>query len=105
MTLMVGGAVGLVLAAYGLWMLIAGRAPAATARVFRCVRDAAFYHLLFGVAVGLVVIGTALDRGVLTPAFSVAAIVLVAVAVVRFRPRGRRLAGEKPAGEKPAGEK
>ena len=88
--MVVGGAAGLALAAFGVWMLIAKRAPAPTARAFRCVRDAGFYHLLFGVALVLVVIGTQLDRSVVTLVTALVAIVLVGVAVVRFRPRGRR---------------
>jgi hypothetical protein len=89
-TMVVGGAAGLALTAYGVWMLLAKRAPAPTGRAFRCVRDAGFYHLLFGVALVLVVVGTQLDRSVITTATALVAIVLVGVAVVRFRPRGRR---------------
>jgi hypothetical protein len=89
-TMVVGGAAGAALAAYGIKMLITGRAPASTARAFRCVRDAGFYHLLFGVALALVVVGTGLDRGAVTLAAALLAIVLAGVAMVRFRPRGRR---------------
>jgi hypothetical protein len=94
-TMVAGGVAGSVLAAYGAWMLITGRAPAATARAFRCVRDAGFYHLLFGVALALVVIGTGLNHGVVDLVATLLAIGFAAVAVVRFRPRGRRPLGGK----------
>ena len=89
-TVVVGGVAGLALSAFGAGMLIIGRAPDATARAFRSVRDAGLYHLLFGVGLMLVVVATALRGGVLTVVSTVAAIVLVVVAVVRFRPRGHR---------------
>jgi hypothetical protein len=94
-TMVAGGVAGAGLAAYGAWMLISGRAPAATARAFRCVRDAGFYHLLFGVALVLVVIGTGLDNGVVTLVTALLAIGFAGVAVVRFRPRGRRPLNDK----------
>jgi len=94
-TMAVGAVAGLALAGYGLRILVTGRAPGPTARSFRCVRDAGFYHLLFGVALALVVIGTGLDRGVVTLFMTLPAIVLAGVAVVRFRPRGRRSMGGK----------
>ena len=91
----IGAMAGLMLAGYGVWMLVTGRAPGPTARAFRCVRDAGFYHLLFGVALGLVVVGAGLDRGMVTLFITVPAIVLAGVAIVRFRPRGRRPLGGK----------
>src|SRR4051812_20356524 len=94
-TMAVGAVAGSALAGYGIWMLVTGRAPGPTARSFRCVRDAGFYHLLFGVALVLVVIGTGLDRGLVTLFITLPAIVLAGVAVVRFRPRGRRSPGGK----------
>jgi hypothetical protein len=93
--MVIGTVAGLMLAGYGIWMLVSGHAPGPTARAFRTVRDAGFYHLLFGVALGLVVVGTGLDRGLLTLLITVPAIVLAGVAVVRFRPRGRRPVGGK----------
>ena len=90
-TMVIGGAVGSALALYGARMLITGRAPSATARAFRSVRDAGCYHLLFGAAMVLVVLGTGLEQ----TALSVPAVVLVGVAVFRFRPRPRR---ERPPG-------
>ncbi len=93
--MVVGGAAGLGLTAYGIWMLVAKRAPALTGRAFRCVRDAGFYHLLFGAAMVLVVVGTQLDRSVITLVTALVAIVLVGVAMVRFRPRPRRTADSK----------
>jgi len=94
-TVAVGGAIGLALTIYGVRMLVTGRAPDATARAFRSVKDAGCYHLLFGVALVLVVLGTTLPGGVPTLATTLLAVVLVGVAVVRFRPRGRRSAGQK----------
>ena len=86
----IGAVAGMSLAGYGIWMLAGGRAAGPTARAFRSVRDAGYYHLLFGVALALVVIGTGLDRGLVTLFITLPAIVLAGVAVVRFRPRGRR---------------
>jgi nitrate reductase gamma subunit len=88
--MVVGGAAGIVLAVFGAGMLITGRAPDATTRAFRSVRDAGRYHLLFGLGLGLVVLGTALHGGVLTLVTAAAAIVMVGVAMVRYRPRGHR---------------
>jgi hypothetical protein len=48
------------------------------------------YHLLFGVALALVVLATKLP-GRATPVLgAVLAVALVGVAVARYRPRGRR---------------
>jgi uncharacterized membrane protein YhaH (DUF805 family) len=94
-TMAIGAAVGSVLALYGARMLITGRAPSVTARAFRSVRDAGWYHLLFGTALALVVLGTGLEQIVLT----VPAVLLVGVAMVRFRPRPHRQARqEQPPG-------
>jgi hypothetical protein len=89
-TMLAGGVAGAVLALYGLVILVTGRAPEPTARAFRSVRDAGFYHFLFGTALGLVVIATGIDQGVVTVTITVLAIVTAGVALVRFRPRGRR---------------
>jgi hypothetical protein len=94
-TIAIGGAVGLMLAAFGVRLLITGRAPEMTARAFRTVRDAGCYHLLFGVALMLVVLGTSLPGTVIALVSTLLAVVLVGVAMVRFRPRGRRSAGQK----------
>src|SRR3954469_7173251 len=94
-TIVVGGAAGLALAAFGGGMLLTGRAPDMTARAFRSVKDAGCYHLFFGVALMLVVFGTSLPGTVLAVISTVLAVVLVGVAMVRFRPRGRRSAGQK----------
>ncbi len=85
-----GGAAGAALALFGLVILATGRAPAPTAKTFRSVRDAGFYHFLFGTALGLVVIATAIDSGVVTVTITVLAVVMAGVALVRFRPRGRQ---------------
>ena len=91
----VGGAVGLALAIFGVRMLMTGRAPVSTARAFHSVKDAGCYHLLFGVALALVVLGSSLPGEVPTLVTTLLAVALVGVAVVRFRPRGRRSAGQK----------
>ena len=94
-TAAVGGVIGLALAVYGVRMLVTGRAPEPIARAFRSVKDAGCYHLLFGVALVLVVLGTSLPGGVPALVVTLLAVALVGVAVVRFRPRGRRSAGQK----------
>jgi len=96
-TLFIGGAIGLGLAAFGLRMLVTGRAPGPIARAFRTVPDAGLYHLLFGIALMLLVLGTKLPGR--TPAIgsAVFAVAIVVVAVVRYRPRG----GKKAEEEKP----
>lgn len=88
--MVVGGVAGLALVAFGAAMLVTGRAPEATRRAFRSVRDAGCYHLLFGAGLALVVLGTAIRGGILTLVSTVVAIALVGVALVRFRPRGQR---------------
>jgi hypothetical protein len=89
-TMVVGGAAGLALAGFGVRMLLTGRAPGPTARAFRSAHDAGCYHLLFGVALVLVVVGTGL-AGTLPPVVTtVLAVVLVGWAMARYRPRGRR---------------
>jgi Na+/citrate or Na+/malate symporter len=89
-TLVVGGGAGLVLTVFGAVMLFTGRAPDGTARAFRSIRDAGCYHLLFGLGLTLVVLATVLRSSAAAVVSTVVAIVLVAVAVIRFRPRGRR---------------
>ncbi len=94
-TLLIGGAIGLALALFGVRMLITGRAPASTTRAFRTIHDAGLYHLLFGLGLLLLVAGTRLpgDRtGMVT---AMVAVMLAGFAVVRYRPRGKREAGEK----------
>lgn len=94
--MVVGAAAGVGLGVFGGGMLITGRAPDATTRAFRSVRDAGLYHLLFGVGLALIVLGTGLPWGLVTLVASVVAIGLVGVAVVRFRPRGHRtLSGKR----------
>ncbi|MEU4239507.1 hypothetical protein [Actinoplanes sp. NPDC026619] len=89
-TMVVGAVAGLTLVVFGGGMLVTGRAPDATVRAFRSVRDAGLYHLLFGAGLALVVVGTALGGGIITVITAAIALVLVAIAVVRFRPRGHR---------------
>ena len=86
-TLLAGGAIGLGLAGFGATILITGRAPAATTRAFRDLRDAGRYHLLFGLALALLAIGTRLPGAVPGIASAVIAVILVAVALIRHRPR------------------
>jgi Flp pilus assembly protein TadB len=93
-TLAVGGGIGLLLAAFGAKTLASGRAPAPTARAFRTVKEAGLYYLLFGVALIMLAVGTSL-RGPAAGISAVVAVVLVAVAVVKYRPRGRRIQREK----------
>jgi hypothetical protein len=94
-TLLLGGGIGLLLAAFGAKMLATGRAPASTIHAFRTVRDAGIYHLLFGAALVLVVLATELP-GRATPIIgTVLAVALVGFAVARYRPRGRGIEQEK----------
>jgi hypothetical protein len=92
-TVLIGGAIGLALAVFGAKMLVTGRVPSPTARAFRDVRDAAMYHLLFGVALIVLAVGTSLPGGgVPAVASGVIAVSLVGVAVIKHRPRGRKTA-------------
>jgi len=86
-TLTVGGVIGLLLALFGVKMLLTGRAPAGIMRNFIRVRDAALYHLLFGAALLLMVLGQSVLTGSASTALTVAAVVLVGVALIRYRPR------------------
>jgi hypothetical protein len=92
-TVLIGGAIGLALAVFGARMLVTGRAPSPTTRVFREVRDAAMYHLLFGLALIVLAVGTSVPGGgVPAIASAVIAVSLVGVAVIKHRPRGRKTA-------------
>lgn len=93
-TLLVGGVIGLVLALFGVRMLVTGKGPASTLRNFPDVRAAALYHLLFGLALLVMVLGQALFGGAASLAASGLAIVLVGIALVRYRPRGRKPADD-----------
>jgi hypothetical protein len=94
-TMVIGAAIGVALTAFGGRMLLTGRAPEMTARTFRSVREAGFYHALFGMALVLVVVGTNLGGGPVALVTTVLAVTMVGIAVIRFRPRGRRSAGQK----------
>jgi hypothetical protein len=89
-TLAIGGAIGLTLALFGVRMLVTGRAPATTARAFRTIHDAALYHLLFGLGLMMLVGGTRLPGERTAVGTAVAAVLLAAVAVVRYRPRRKK---------------
>ena len=89
-TMLAGGLAGAGLAVFGLVILVTGRAPAPTAKAFRSARDAGFYHFLFGTSLGLVVIATGINSPVVTTTITVLAVIMAAVALVRFRPRGRQ---------------
>jgi len=89
-TLLAGGAIGLALVLFGVTMLVTGRAPASTMRNFPSVRGAALYHLIFGLALVLMVVSQTWLGGAAGVTVSVLAIALVGFALVRYRPRGRR---------------
>lgn len=93
-TLLVGGVIGLALALFGVRMLVTGRAPASSVRSFPDLRTAALYHLLFGLALLLLVLGQTLLDGDAGLVASVVAVTLVGVALVRYRPRRRRPADD-----------
>ena len=94
-TLVIGGVIGLALALFGVRMLVTGRAPASTTRSFRTVHEAGLYHLLFGLGLILLVAGTRLPGDRTGAVTAVLAVLLAAVAVVRYRPRGGKEVGEK----------
>jgi hypothetical protein len=94
-TLVIGGTVGLAMTAFGATVLITGNAPAPTARAFPRIRDAGLYHLLFGLALMLVVAGMNMPGGLPGTLATVLAVALVGLAVVRYRPRRRKTEGEK----------
>ncbi|GIE86573.1 hypothetical protein [Actinoplanes regularis] len=84
-----GGVLGLALSVFGVRMLVRGQAPEMITRSFRSVRDAGFYHLLFGLAMLIYVGGLHLPGAVPAQAAALVAVALVGVALFRFRPRGR----------------
>jgi uncharacterized membrane protein YhaH (DUF805 family) len=86
-TTVIGGVLGVVFTLLGVRILVTGRAPASTARAFRDHRDAGWYHLLFGVALMVIVAGAAMPGAVSAIASATVAVALVAVGVIRFRPR------------------
>ncbi|BCJ52407.1 hypothetical protein Asp14428_38820 [Actinoplanes sp. NBRC 14428] len=86
-TLVVGGVIGSVLVVFGVRMLVTGRGPAGILRNFPAVRDAALYHLLFGAALLLTVVGQTVVAGTPSGVTSTVAVVLVVVALIRYRPR------------------
>ena len=92
-TLVIGGTIGLAMTAFGATVLFTGLVPANTARAFPRARDAGLYHLLFGLAMVLVVAGTTMPGGLPGTVAAVLAVALVAVAVVRYRPRRRKSEG------------
>jgi MFS superfamily sulfate permease-like transporter len=87
--LVIGGAIGLALAVFGVKMLVTGRAPVSIGRSFRDVHDAGLYHLLFGLGLLLLVVGTKLPGDLARIVSAVVAVALAVVAVVRYRPRGK----------------
>jgi hypothetical protein len=88
-TEVLGGVLGLALFMFGMRILVRGEAPGMIARSFRSFRDAGFYHMLFGLALLIYVGGLQMPGAVVGQAAALLAIVLVGVALVRFRPRGR----------------
>ncbi|MBB2945354.1 hypothetical protein FB565_005087 [Actinoplanes lutulentus] len=88
-TAFLGGLIGLALLGFGARILVSGHAPAVIARSFRADREAGWYHLLFGVALVIFVVGARLPGEASGTTATILSIALVAVAVVRFRPRGR----------------
>ncbi|RZU51918.1 hypothetical protein EV385_3755 [Krasilnikovia cinnamomea] len=98
-TVGIGLAVGVGLTAMGVTILATRRMPAATARTFRDARAAGLYHLLFGLALLILVLGLYLPGSAASAISAGLAVALVAVAVVRFRPRGRRSSPDDEDGE------
>ena len=100
-TLVAGGAIGLALTLFGLRILVTGRAPALTSRAFRTLREAGRYHLLFGVALLVLVLGTALADRVSVIASATVAVALVGVALIRDRPRRPKPEPQRPEPARP----
>jgi hypothetical protein len=88
------GLIGLALLAFGARILANGRAPAWIGRSFRNGREAGFYHLCFGLALLIFALGARLPGAASGTITEVLAVALVAVAVVRFRPRGRKMSDD-----------
>ncbi len=86
---MLGGLVGLVIAVFGARMLVAGRAPRLVGRAFPNAWEAGCHHLLLGVSVIILAVSVLLPAGASRTSLAVMAILLIAIALVRFRP-GRR---------------
>ena len=95
-TLVIGGSIGLSLVLFGAWVLVTGRAPARTTRAFRDMRAAGLYHLLFGAGLILLVVGTTLPGDSSSLVTATLAVLLAAVAVIRYRPQGKRKEVRKP---------
>jgi hypothetical protein len=89
-TLVIGAMFGLAMTAFGAAVLITGNVPAKTAQAFPRVRDAGLYHLLFGLALILVVAGMNMPGGLPGTLAAVLAVAMVVLAVVRYRPRKRK---------------
>ena len=94
-TLAIGAGIGVGLTVFGTYMLLTGRAPVITARAFRQIKDAALYHLLFGLALMVLVLGVYLPGGFTGPVSVGVAVALAGVALVRHRPRPRRTEEEQ----------
>jgi hypothetical protein len=91
--------IGLVLAVFGVRMLVTGRVPALLANSFRTPREAGGYHLLVGVAVLMFVLGATRLTDLAAVTATVLALGLVAVAGVWFRPGSSRRASHPESRE------
>ena len=97
-SLLIGGLAGLGLVAFGVRILVTGRMPGMIRRSFRTERDAALYHLLFGVGLLLLVGGTFLPFPYGGSICTLIAAVIALVAVIKYRPRSqKRKAADQPA--------
>jgi len=86
-TLVIGGVIGLGLALFGLKVWVTGQAPASTTKAFRTTRDAGLYHLLFGVALVLLVAGTQVPGESAGYVAATMAVLLAGFAIIRHRPQ------------------
>ena len=89
-TAVLGGLLGAALVAFGTRILIRNSAPAMIGRSFRTAREAGCYHVLFGAALLIFVIGAFMPGESTGTGAALIALALVGIAVLRFRPRGRR---------------
>jgi hypothetical protein len=86
-TLTAGAVIGLLVTLFGGMMLVTGRAPERTLRIFAGVRDAGLYHLLFGLALLAMVVSQAMLSGVAAIVVGAVALALAVTALVKYRPR------------------
>jgi membrane associated rhomboid family serine protease len=85
-----GGAGGVGVAICGAAILVTGRATGGDQRAFRRPTDAGLYYLYFGLATALLALSSLwiwTDRPLIAAVTSIIAMVMGALAFIRYRPR------------------